>query len=60
MVPLVLKGRTGVGTTKFICGEIVAAEKPKALWDPSTVRDIPGFSHRHGQSLPVEGAVITL
>ncbi|KAE8299610.1 Tensin [Larimichthys crocea] len=35
-------------------------EKPKALWDLSVVRDIPAFSHRHGQSLPVEGAVVTL
>lgn len=62
MLPLLLmvKGRRGINTAEFICGAIVTAEKPKALWDLSTVRDIPGFSHRHGRRLPVEGAVVTL
>lgn len=46
--------------TEVICGEIVAAEKPEALWDRSAVWDIPGFSHRHGWRLPIEAAVVTL
>lgn len=60
MVNHVLKGRKRFDTAEFICGKIMTAEKPKALWDLSVVRDIPAFSHRHGQSLPVEGAVVTL
>lgn len=55
MVNHVLKGSRGIDAAEFICGEIMTAEKPKALRDLSAVRNIPGFSHRHGQSLPVEG-----
>lgn len=35
MVNCVLKRRRDIGNAEFICGEIMTAEEPKALWDLS-------------------------
>lgn len=33
MLDCILKGRRGIATAEFICGEIITTEKPRAPWD---------------------------